>query len=280
MNRREKSVLIEKENQDINLSRQAELLNISRSSLYYEPVIDQREIEIKHAIDEIYTGCPFYGSRKIKEELEKKYEIKICRDYVRHLMTDMGIQAIYPKRKLNFSQSDKRHKKYPYLLKDLKIMSPNQVWGTDITYVRLQNRFAYLVAILDWFSRYVLSFKLSPTLETEFCIQALEEALKINLPEIHNSDQGVQFTDEDYVSVLKKNEIRISMDGRGRCLDNIFTERLWRSVKYENIYISGYSSYNEAEEGIKKYFQFYNHRRIHQALNYKTPAEIYFQNAN
>lgn len=280
MSCREKSALIEKGNSSINLSRQAELLDMSRSSLYYEPVINQREIEIKHSIDKIYTACPFYGSRKIKEELEKKYQIRICRDYARRLMNDMGLSVIYPKRKPSLSQGSKFHQKYPYLLRDLKIEKPNQVWGTDITYIRLRSGFAYLTAILDWFSRYVISWQLSPTLESKFCIRALEEALEISVPEIHNSDQGKQFTAESYTAVLKGKEIRISMDGRGRCMDNIFTERLWRTVKYENVYIRGYSDYNEAREGLNEYLQFYNHERIHQSLGYKTPAEIYFQRAN
>lgn len=269
--------MIEKGNPDLNLSRQAELLDMSRSSIYYQPVINQEEIKIKHAIDQIYTDCPFYGSRKIKDELEKKYQVKVCRDYVRRLMNDMGLTAIYPRRKLNLSKSDKQHKKFPYLLKNLKIVSPDQVWGTDITYVKLKGGFVYLTAILDWFSRYVIAWQLSETLESKFCIQALKEALKINIPEIHNSDQGKQFTAESYVSVLKEKEIRISMDGRGRCMDNIFTERLWRTVKYENVYIQGYSDYNEATKGLSEYFQFYNHKRIHQSLGYKTPAQVYFQ---
>jgi len=176
------------------LSRQANLLDISRSSIYYESVIDQKEIEIKNAIDEIYTAYPFYGSRRIKQELEKNYQIRICRDYARNLMKDLGLSAIYPKRKPNLSWNNKQHKKFPYLLKNLAITHPNQVWGTDITYVRLKKGFAYLTAILDWHSRYVLSWQLSPTLENYFCVQALEKALEIAIPDIHNSDQGVRYT--------------------------------------------------------------------------------------
>ena len=258
------------------MSRQAELLDISRSSIYYEPVINQKEVEIKNIIDEIYTACPFYGSRRIKEQLVRQYGFRICREHVQNMMRDMGLQAIYPRKKLNLSIGDKFHKKYPYLLKELKTICPNQVWGTDITYVRLKNSFAYLVAVIDWFSRYVISWKLSPTLENDFCVQALKEALEISIPDIHNSDQGVQFTAENYVSALAEKEVQISMDGRGRCMDNIFTERLWRTVKYENIYLNDYSGYNEAEAGLREYFQFYNNRRIHQSLDYRTPAEIYF----
>jgi len=271
---REKLSLIEKDNTEINLTRQAKLLGISRSGIYYQPIIDQREIKIKNTIDEIYTACPFYGSRKIKKELEN-HAIKISRGYVQNLMREMGLQAIYPPKKLNLSQGDKQHKKYPYLLKNLEIVHINQVWSTDITYVRLKNGFVYLTVIFDWYSRYVISWKLSTTLENDFCVQALKEALEKAQPEIHNSDQGVQYTAENYIAVLEEKEIQISMDGRGRCMDNIFTERLWRTVKYENIYLHDYQDIDEARSGLTEYFQFYNHRRIHQSLNYKTPAQIY-----
>ena len=275
LNSHEKLSLIEKDNCEINLTRQAELLDISRSGIYYQPIIDQREIQIKNAIDEIYTTCPFYGSRKIKKELEINHQIKISRGYVQNLMREMGLQAIYPIKRLNLSQGNKQHKKYPYLLKNLEIVRINQVWSTDITYVRLKNGFAYLTVIFDWYSRYVISWKLSATLENDFCIQALKEALEIAVPEIHDSDQGVQYTAENYVAVLEENGIQISMDGRGRCMDNIFTERLWRTVKYENIYLYDYQNIEEARIGLTEYFQFYNHRRIHQSLNYQTPAQIY-----
>ena len=278
MSCRERLALIDRNNAEINLTRQAELLDISRSGIYYQPIIDQREIAIKNAIDKIYTDCPFYGSRKIKEQLNRQYEISICRDYARSLMRNMGLQAIYPKRKPNLSLSGKQHKKYPYLLKNLEIIRPNQVWGTDITYIRLKNGFAYLTVILDWYSRYVISWRLSSTLENDFCIQALKEALETAMPEIHNSDQGIQFTAENYTAVLEEKDVQISMDGRGRCMDNIFTERLWRTVKYENIYLHEYQNINEARAGLVQYFQFYNYLRIHQALGYKTPAEIYFLN--
>ncbi len=260
------------------MTRQAKLLNVSRSGIYYKPKINQKEIKIKNTIDEIYTACPFYGSRKIKQELEINHQIKICRGYVQNLMRSMGLEAIYPKKRLNLSQGNKQHRKYPYLLKNLPIVHPNQVWGTDITYIRLKTGFAYLTAILDWYSRYVISWKLSATLENDFCIQALKEALAINTPKIHNSDQGVQFTAENYVSILEENKINVSMDGRGRCMDNIFTERLWRTVKYENIFIHDYQNIEEAKIGLAQYFQFYNHHRIHQSLDYKTPSQVYFNN--
>ena len=278
MNSREKLSLIEKNNSEINLTRQAELLDISRSGIYYQPIIDPREIQIKNAIDEIYTACPFYGSRKIKQQLKLEYKIEISRGYVQNLMRAMGLQAIYPVKRLNLSQANLQHKKYPYLLKNLEIVRVNQVWSTDITYVRLKNGFAYLTVIFDWYSRYVISWKLSATLENNFCIQALKEALKISIPEIHNSDQGVQFTAENYTAVLQEKNIQISMDGRGRCMDNIFTERLWRTVKYENIYLHDYQDIEEARAGLTEYFQFYNHRRIHQSLDYQTPAQIYLPN--
>lgn len=267
--------MIERNHPEINLSRQAELLGISRSGIYYQPVVNRQEIGIKNTIDKIYTDYPFYGSRKIKKELEN-HQIKISRGYVQNLMRAMGLEAICPKKKLGLSKGSKFHKKYPYLLRNLAITHSNQVWSTDITYIKLKTGFAYLTVIFDWYSRYVISWKLSETLENEFCIQALKEALETATPEIHNSDQGVQFTAENYVNVLKEKGIQISMDGRGRYLDNIFTERLWRTVKYENIFIHDYQNIEEARIGLTQYFQFYNHRRIHQSLNYKTPAQIYF----
>ncbi|MBU1167099.1 IS3 family transposase, partial [Patescibacteria group bacterium] len=230
--------MIDKDHAKISLLRQTELLDVSRSSLYYQPRISPTEIRIMNAIDEIYTRYPFYGSRRIKLELEDEYQIYICREHVQRHMREMGLQAIYPRRKPNTSKPGKQHKKFPYLLKDIDILYPNQVWGTDITYIRLKTGFVYLVAIIDWFSRYIVSWGLSATLENDFCIQALKKALLKNIPWIHNSDQGVQFTSQDYISVLEEKEIRISMDGRGRCMDNIFTERLWRSVKYENVYLT------------------------------------------
>lgn len=270
--------MIDKGNSEITLSRQAELMGISRSGIYYQSIIDSKEIQIKNSIDKIYTDCPFYGSRRIKQQLKREYQIKISRGYVQNLMREMGLIAIYPSKKLNLSKGSKEHKKYPYLLKNLEIVRINQVWSTDITYIRLKNSFCYLTVIFDWYSRYVISWKLSETLENNFCIEALEEALGIATPEIHNSDQGVQYTAENYIAVLKEKGIQISMDGRGRCMDNIFTERLWRSVKYENVYIHDYQNIEDAKIGLTEYFQFYNHRRIHQSLDYITPAEIYLPN--
>lgn len=230
-----------------------------------------------NAIDEIYTKYPFYGHRRIKPELKDEYGIEIGKKKIIALMKKMGLAAIYPRKKINLSKPDKNHQKFPYLLKDAPILHPNHIWGTDITYIRLKNSFVYLSAIIDWFSRYVISWKLSPTLENNFCVEALKEALKINLPDIHNSDQGVQFTSSDYIKILQNNKIKISMDGRGRCMDNIFTERLWRTVKYENVYLNDYLNFDEAKTGLSDYFKFYNEKRRHQSLNYKTPADIYFK---
>ncbi|MCG2700578.1 IS3 family transposase [Candidatus Parcubacteria bacterium] len=276
MSYHERLALANKENEHISLSRQAELLDISRSSVYYTSVISKETIKIMNAIDEVYTEFPYFGHRKIRKLLANEHSIHIGRKRTLSLMNKMGLQAIYPKKKPNTSQANNFHKKFPYLLRNLPIIRPNQVWGTDITYIRLISGFIYLTAIMDWFSRYVISWKLSPTLENDFCIKALEKALKVNMPEIHNSDQGVQYTSRDYIAVLESAKAKISMDGRGRCFDNIFTERLWRSVKQENIYIHDYNSIDEAQFGLTKYFNDYNNRRPHQSLDESVPAEIYF----
>jgi putative transposase len=191
-------------------------------------------------------------------------------------MREMGIEAIYPKKKYDLSDPNNLHKKYPYLLRNFTISRPNQVWGTDITYLKLNHGFAYLTAIMDWFSRYVVSWEVSSSLEIDFVVQNLQSALKTDIPEIHNSDQGSHFTSSQYINTLEQNNIQISMDGRGRCMDNIFTERLWRSVKYEDIYIKSYNNSQEARIGLEDYFYKYNNRRPHQSLNNQTPAEIYF----
>jgi len=225
-------------------------------------------------IDEIYTKRPYYGVPKITEQLNREGE-GINHKRIARLMGIMGIQAIVPKK--NLSKNGKKHLKYPYLLNKLDINHPNHVWGTDITYIRANGKWFYLVAILDWYSRYVISWKLSRNLETDFCISCLKDALKVALPEIHNSDQGVQFTAEDYLAILKEHEsIKISMDGRGRCFDNIFTERLWRNVKYEEVYLKEYESFDHAKHSLRGYFHDYNYGRIHENLNYLTPAEVYF----
>lgn len=258
----------------ISIKKQCELLDLNRSSLYYQEQQETEEnIKIMGLIDEIYTELPYYGSPRITAELKRRGQ-SINHKRIERLMVVMGLQAIFPKR--NLSKSNPNHRIYPYLLRDLQINRINQVWGIDITYIRASGQWFYLVAVIDWYSRFVLAWKLSKTMSSDFCIAAMKEALCYGKPEIHNSDQGSQFTDKDYIKVLIENCISISMDGRGRCFDNIFTERLWRTVKYEEVYLKEYQSFEDANENLKNYFQTYNYRRLHQSLNYQTPAEIYF----
>ncbi len=267
--------MIESGNTEISIVRQCELLGINRSSYYYEPrPVDPLDLELTRKIDEIYTDMPFYGAPKMTRELKRQgYSINHKR--IERLMRDMGLQAIFPKK--NLSKAHPEHQKYPYLLKGVNINHPNHVWGTDITYIRAVNTWFYLVVILDWYSRYVISWRLSPSLSVDFCSAALEEALKQVIPGYHNSDQGSQFTAEEYINILRAYpEIKISMDGRGRCFDNIFTERLWRTVKYEEVYLRDYTSYDHALDCLDKYFKLYNTRRLHQSLDYQTPQEVYF----
>ena len=271
--RQQKITLIEK-NGELSVSRQAELLGVSRSSVYYAPRVNLEDIKITHALDVLYTEHPFYGSRRLKFGLEDGYDIYICREHVQRLMRLVGLAAIYPKK--NTSVPAPGHRIYPYLLRHLPIIRPNQVWSTDITYLPLATGFCYLTVILDWFSRYVLAWELSETMETNFCARALKSALARAIPEIHNSDQGSQYTSLEYTNLLSAKKIQISMDGRGRYLDNIFTERLWRSVKYEDVYLKHYATFTEAYEGLSHYFPFYNEERRHQALGYKTPKTMYF----
>jgi len=265
-------MFLDRHHPDISLTRQTELLGMARSTAYYQPKINLEDLAIMNEIDEIYTEFPYYGSRKMSQELKRR-EYEIGRKRTRRLMREMGLEAIYSKPKT--SQSHPEHKVYPYLLRDLDITRPNQVWGTDITYIRLRGGWAYLVAFLDWYSRYVISWQLSNTMESSFCIEALERGLQVAIPEIVNSDQGVQFTSQDFTGTLLGANIEISMDGRGRCMDNIFTERLWRSVKYEEVYLKEYNDLREAYYGIGGYLDRYNHRRLHQSLDYQTPAEVY-----
>jgi putative transposase len=227
-------------------------------------------------IDERYTEYPFLGSRKIVEWLWDTHDLLINRKRIQRLMRLMGIEAIYPKPRLTLR--DQNHKVYPYLLRGVSIDRPNQVWSTDITYVPLRQGFLYLTAIIDWYSRFVLSWELSNSLDASFCVTALERALRSGAkPEIFNTDQGCQFTSKDFIAVLESADISISMDGKGRCIDNILCERLWRSVKYEEIYLKDYLTGAEAASGIKKYFIFYNSERHHQSLGYATPASVYYQ---
>ena len=254
--------------------QQCELLGINRLSLYYKPVeVGAQTLILTNLIDEEDTRHPFYGSRKITRFLrEAGYPVN--RKRVQRLMNLMGLEAICPGP--NTSKRLQAHKIYPYLLEGLEITRPNQVWSTDITYIRLLGGFLYLVAVLDWYSRYVVSWRLSNSLETSFCVEALEEALRFGRPDIFNSDQGVQFTSEEFTGRLLASEIRISMDSRGRALDNVFVERLWRSVKYEEVYLKDYQSVRETEEGLGRYFEFYNRERFHQSLDYRRPCEVHF----
>jgi putative transposase len=242
--------------------------------LYYEPVGDSAEdLELMRCIDELYTQAPYYGSRKITFELNQQGR-NVNRKRVQRLMRQMGLEAIYPKPRL--SNPAPGHRIYPYLLRGMKIDRPNQVWSTDITYIRLRGGFIYLVAIIDWYSRYVLSWEVSVTLDTSFCMSALDWALKDAEPEVFNSDQGAQFTSDEFTGRLKTGGIKISMDGRGRALDNVFVERLWRSVKWEEVYLKDYSDVADAIENLSRYFHRYNHQRPHQSLGYQTPAVVYF----
>jgi putative transposase len=250
------------------------LLGLSRASLYYEPVEERQEnLWLMRLIDRQYTQVPFYGSRRMTAWLQSQ-GYAVNRKRVVRLMRGMGIEAVYAKPKL--SQPGEGHKIYPYLLRRLRIERRDQVWCTDITYIPMAQGFLYLVAVMDWFSRFVLSWALSMTMELEFCLEALRGALRRGRPEIFNSDQGSQFTSERFLGELERRNIAISMDGRGRCLDNIFIERLWRSLKYEEVYLRDYQFVPEARAGIEKYFQFYNHERLHQSLGYQTPAAMYF----
>lgn len=260
---------------NLTLNYQTQLLDISRSHFYYQPAaVSADDIRVMGLMDKIFTDRPFYGSRRITEDLKQDYQEQINRKRVIRLMREMGLEAIYPKKRTTIP--NQQHLKYPYLLKNLAVIRPNQVWGTDITYIKLLGGFCYLVALLDWFSRYVIAWTLSETLDIDFCVENLQRALELNIPEIHNSDQGSHFTSPLYTNLLLDKSINISMDGRGRCMDNIFTERLWRTVKYENIFINEYHTPREAKSGLTEYFNFYNNHRKHQSLDYRTPAQLYF----
>jgi putative transposase len=224
-------------------------------------------------LDEQQTATPCYGVIKMTKAMREK-GIKVGKCHIRTLLRKMGLYAIFPGPKTSTPHPD--HEIYPYLLKDTEITRVNQVWSTDITYIRLAHGFAYLVAVIDWHSRYVLSYRISNTLNADFCVEALKEALKYGTPEIFNTDQGTQFTSQEFINVLKEKRISISMDGKGRCLDNIFVERLWRSVKYENIYLHNYNTILEVRDGLKKYFEFYNKERYHQSIGYLTPEQVYY----
>lgn len=269
-----KIILADKEHPGLSIRRRCELLGLNRSSYYYEPQPeDEYNRLLMNLIDELYTKYPFYGSPRIWACLRRMgHEINIKR--VKRLMSLMGISAIYPK--ANLSKPAAGHKIYPYLLSGVEIIRPNQVWSADITYIRMAYGFMYLVAIIDWYSRYVLAWNLSNTMDVDFCLEALSKALLVGRPDIFNSDQGSQFTSDDFTGMLRTRQVQISMDGRGRALDNIFVERLWRSVKYENVYLNNYEAAPEAFRGLGDYFGFYNDERPHQSLDYQTPSEVYF----
>ena len=250
------------------MQRQCELLGVPRSTYYYQPLPESAEnLRLLRELDELYLKWPFYGSRKLAFLLE------VNRKRIQRLMRILGIEAHYPKP--NLSRPAPGHQIYPYLLRGVAIERPNQVWSTDITYIPMHGGFLYLVAVMDWFSRYVLSWELSNTLETGFCQAALNAAFRFGQPDIWNSDQGSQFTSADFLGPLKEREILISMDGRGRALDNVFIERLWRSLKYELIYPGDFASGQDLYPALENYFHFYNHQRPHQALGYRTPADLF-----
>ena len=259
----------------LSITEQASLLGVARSSVYYQPVAPNPEdFLIMNQIDSIYTEQPYYGYRPITKQL-KRDGFEVNHKRVLKLMHQMGIEAIYPKP--NLSQNATPHPVFPYLLRNVSISRPNQVWGTDITYIKMKQGFLYLVAFMDWYSRFVVSWQLSTVLTTDFVLEAGSRALNTATPEIINSDQGVQFTSHDYLKLWNPETTRISMDGRGRYVDNIFTERLWRSVKYNDIFPNCYDTVLDVKEGLTRYFNIYNYMRLHQSLDYCTPAEIYFK---
>ena len=274
----ERRDIIDRGHSELSVVRQCELLDISRSSVYYNPVeASEYELGLMGLIDRQYLQTPFYGSRKMTACLRRQGH-QVNRKRVQRLMRRMGIEAIY--RRPNTSRRDSGHKVYPYLLRGLQIDKVNQVWATDITYIPMARGFMYLVCIMDWHSRYVLSWRLSNTLEADFCVDALEEALSSVVPGIFNTDQGSQFTSEAFTSVLSNRGVQISMDSVGGYMDNVFVERLWRSVKYEEVYLKAYESVAEARAGIGAYLRFYNTERPHQALDYRTPAQVFEEGRN
>lgn len=271
-------------NTSFSITKQAELLGVDRQAYYYQPVVNvaaQAQLKLQlNAVDAIYTKYPFYGTRRILIELERSYDIHIGQERCRRHMDQLGLEAIYPKP--NTSKAAPGHTVYPYLLKGITASYPNHVWGADITYIRTSEGFVYLVAFIDWYSRYVIAWELHDSLHNGFVLSALREALcfvgdcGLPLPDICNSDQGSHFTSEAYTQTLEKAGVQISMDGRGRYLDNIFTERLWRTVKYEDVFLNSYQNLEAARGGLERYFRFYNHERPHQAIDNQTPAQLYF----
>ena len=268
--------MIEREHPTISVRRQCELIGLNRGTLYYQPTPESPlNLKLMRLIDEQYMRTPFYGWPRMTAWLKQQGYLNHKR--VQRLMQQMGRQALYPKPRLSHRPSE--HKIYPYLLRGIKIVRPNQVWSADITYVPMENGFMYLVAILDWFSRYVMAWEVSNTMDGQFCVRALQQALKGDSPEIFNTDQGAQFTARAFTTILERAGSRISMDGRGRCFDNIFVERLWRTVKYEDIYLKDYATGWALKTGLDHYFHFYNQERLHQSLDYRTPAQVHFRDS-
>ena len=272
--------MIDRNNEQISVVKQCELLGLAHSSCYYKevknPVKESFYEKVKRYLLNFYIKWPYFGKRRMCNEL-KKQGVEVSREKVKSLMNELKIYPVYPKP--NLSKPNVQHKKYPYLLSNVEITHINQVWSTDITYIRMPHGFVYLTAVIDWHSRFVLSWKVSTTLEGRFCREALLEAIeKYGVPEIFNSDQGVQFTDKKFTDILESREIKISMDGRGRALDNIYIERLWRTVKYEEIFLKSYNSVKDLRKELEKYFRFYNYERDHSAHDYKTPWKIYSRN--
>jgi putative transposase len=257
----------------LSIRRQCELLGLSRSSFYYQPAgVSVEDLRLMRLIDQQYTARPFYGSRRMVVWLDQQGE-DVNRKRVQRLMRIMGLEAIYPRPRL--SLAGKGHRIYPYLLRGVKIERRDQVWSTDITYIPMASGFMYLAAVIDWYSRYVIAWRLSNTIDGSFCVELLEEALRSGKPDVFNTDQGAQFTAEAFAGCLERAGVSVSMDGRGRALDNVFVERLWRSVKYEDIYIQDYEAVPELHRGLGRYFGFYNDERPHQSLGYRTPAAVY-----
>ena len=269
----ERRELVDWQHRFLSIVRQCALLGVSRSSLYYRPKETSRQdLSLMRELDRQYLETPFYGSRRVKASLERQ-GTPVSRKRVQRLMRVMGLRAIY--RRPRTSQPAPERRVYPYLLRNLAITRPNEVWAADITYLPMARGFLYLVAIMDWHSRYVVAWRLSNTLEAGFCAEALEEALTRGQPKVFNTDQGSQFTSHEFTQILQDHSVRISMDGRGRYQDNIFVERLWRTVKYEEVYLRTYANGLEAHRGLREYFRFYNERRPHQTLGYRTPAEVF-----
>jgi len=268
-------MLIESDHPTLSIRRQCELIGLNRATFYWQPAGETLlNLKLMHLIDREYTRAPFYGYRKMTFRLNNVHGYQVNHKRVFRLMRKMGLQAVFPRPRTSIPNL--QHKKYPYLLRGLAITHSNQVWSTDITYIPMPHGFMYLVAIIDWYSRFVIAWQLSNTLDGSFCLETLLTALRQGQPEIFNSDQGVQFTAHAFTGALAEAGIRISMDGRGRAFDNIFVERLWRTVKYENIYIQEYATMPALLDGLEDYFKLYNYERPHQSLNYRVPADVHF----